>query len=393
MQESVDRMQAWGEARAWSGADPYDALSSPLAPLLTLGTAHGRRLLTQAVKRAPLDLRPVLRIPAARNAKAIGLVASGYARLGQATGDAHARAEAVRWLDWLLANPAPAAGGLAWGYHFDVQTRFFFYPAGSPNTIATAFVAQALLDGVELLGEERFAAPARSVADYLSSTLLVERGDGPFFAYVPGDTQLIHNANALACAVLARASRVAGADGALGVAARALEATLTAQRDDGSWPYAEAARNGWVDNFHTGYLLEALAECSTALPAVAAPLARGAAFWEEELFLEDGRPKYYPDRAFPLDTHCYAQAVDTRLALRRLDATAVLRAERVAQLLVERMLDPRGFAWFQEHRRWTSRTPFVRWTTAPSFRALAHLLLVRAEATAPRGEVVGARLD
>jgi hypothetical protein len=37
------------------------------------------------------------------------------------------------------------------------------------------------------------------------------------------------------------------------------------------------------------------------------------------------------------------------------------------------MLDPAGFVRFQQRRHWASNVPFVRWTTAPSFRALAAL--------------------
>jgi hypothetical protein len=41
-------VRMWGEARDWCGYDPYDALNSPAAGLLTAGTQMGRRLLTQA---------------------------------------------------------------------------------------------------------------------------------------------------------------------------------------------------------------------------------------------------------------------------------------------------------------------------------------------------------
>jgi hypothetical protein len=78
---------------------------------------------------------------------------------------------------------------------------------------------------------------------------------------------------------------------------------------------------------------------------------------------------------YPIDVHCYATAVDTWLAVGDL-----AQAERVARLLVDRMLDPAGYVWFQQRRLWTSRVPFVRWTTAPSFRALAGLLLARRKA-------------
>ena len=73
---ALDGMRAWGEARDWRGYDPYDALNSPFAPYLTVGTRLGRRAFIQAVKLSPLNLRPALRVPPAWNAKAIALVFS-----------------------------------------------------------------------------------------------------------------------------------------------------------------------------------------------------------------------------------------------------------------------------------------------------------------------------
>lgn len=356
---AVARIRAWGEARDWRGRDPYDALTSPLAPALTLGSPLGRRLLTQAVKRSPLDLRPLLRIPPAHNAKALALVASGYARLA-AAGDESARPAAERWLAWLDANRA--LGGRGWGYHFDVQTRFFHYSAQTPNAIATSFAAQAFLDGVELLGDPRWLDPAEEACEFLLEELLRSGPAGPYFAYLPGHDELVHNANALCCAVLDR--RGARPD----VVAEAIATTLAAQRADGSWPYAEGPAGDWVDNFHTAYILESLAR-------IGAPeaLARGCDYWERALFLADGTPRYSPERTYPLDAHCYASAVDAWLALGELG-----RAERVAALLVERMLDPSGKVHFQQRRLHMSRVPFIRWTAAPSFRALAGVLLAHA---------------
>ena len=118
---------AGGRPATGAATTPTTRLNSPLAPYLTLGTRLGRRVLTQAVKLSPLNLRPALRIPPAWNAKAIALVASGYARLWAARGDEEARDQAERWLRWLIENSS-APVGLGWGYHFDVQTRFFAYP-------------------------------------------------------------------------------------------------------------------------------------------------------------------------------------------------------------------------------------------------------------------------
>jgi hypothetical protein len=353
-------MRAWGEARDWKGYDPFDGLNSPAAPVITLGTKLGRRVLTQAVKLSPLNLRPFLRVKPGWNAKALGLVASGYARLFAATGDEGARREAERWLSWLKEHHSGDASGMAWGYHFDVQTRFFSYPRYAPNTIATCFVAQAFLDGCELLSDDSWREPAVAAARYLEANMLASEG---YFCYLRGEKELVHNANALACAVLVRA-------GYSETARRALEKSLSAQRDDGSWPYTEGPRGNWIDNFHTAYVLESLAVCESVIPDVQNALERGLDYWERQLFLADGTPKWTVDRVYPIDAHCYASAIDAWLAVGRLEP-----ALQTARLLVEHMLDPAGYVWFQKRRLWTNRVPLIRWTTAPSFRALAGVLL------------------
>jgi hypothetical protein len=361
LREAVARIRAWGEARDWCGHDPYDGLNSPLARIVP--TRLGRRGLTQAVKLSPVNLRPVLGIRPARNHKAIGLVAAAYARLG-------AREEAERWLDWLVGHHVGAGDTMAWGYHFPVQTRVFAYARDTPNTIATSFVAEALLDGIELAGLTRFTDAARRAARYLTIDALMRGPDRTFFRYLPAEDDLIHNANAMAAAALHRTARVLDEPEWLGPAVEALPATLSAQRPDGAWPYAEG-EHGWVDNFHTAYVLEALARFDEAADAV----ARGADYWRRELFLADGTPKFYDDRTYPIDAHCYASAVDAFVALGDLEG-----ARRQARLLIERMLDPAGYVHFQQWPRWKSRVPLIRWSTAPSFRALAGLL--RAEPSA-----------
>jgi hypothetical protein len=383
IEDAVAAIRGWGEAREWRGADPYDALNSPLATVLTLGTRPGRRLLTQAVKRSPLDLRPLLRIRPDWDAKALGLVASGYARLA-AAGDGSAAPHAERWLTWLASNHSGDAAGLAWGYHFDVQTRFFRYARGTPNTIATSFVAQAFLDGAELLGDERWRTTAEAAGAYLASRMLAQGPRGEYyFRYVPAEDELVHNANLLACAVLVRTGRE-------DLARQALATSLAAQREDGSWPYADGPRGDWVDNFHTGYVLESLARCVQLLPDGGDRLDRGLDYWQRELFQADGTPRPAPGRVHPVDAHDYATAVDTWLAVAGRRSEALARAERLARLLVERMLDPAGFVRFRQGRLWTSRVPFVRWTTAPSFRALAGVLLARSSHT---WTLSNARLD
>jgi hypothetical protein len=330
------------------------------------------------VKLSPVNLRPVLRIPPERNAKAIGLVASGYARLSAARRDESSREEGQRWLRWLV-DQSTADIGLGWGYHFDVQTRFFFYERGTPNVIVTSFIAHALLDGMELLDEAEWGEQARRVCEFLTRRLLDESVEQPYFRYLPAERELVHNANALGCSVLARTAKLTGDEELLTPVRAALPVTLGAQRPDGAWGYAESDGRGWVDNFHTGYVLEALAMCEHAGLPVRTALERGVDYWEHDLFLHDGTPKYYDDHLLPIDTHNHAQAIETWLSVASWRDGALERAERCASQLVRDWLEPDGHIGFQRRRLWTSRVPFVRWTTAPAFRALARLELARTQ--------------
>jgi hypothetical protein len=373
IREAVARVRAWGEARDWRGYDPYDALNSPLAPLLTAGTPLGKRVLTQAVKHTPLNLRPLLRIPIAYNAMAIALVASGYTRLA-ASGDESAAASARRWLDWLVENRT-GGDASAWGYHFPVQTRFFGYDRGTPNAIATSFAAHALLDGLELLGDLRYVPPLRAVARFVSDELLVE-SSSPYFRYLRGEEELVHNANVLVAGFLARACRALDDDDIATPVSETVQTTLASQRDDGSWPYAEGPGHGWVDNFHTAYVLESLSYC-VDVPGVREALGRGYTYWTDHLFLPDRSPRFAADRVYPRDAQAYSQAVETHLAMISLIDAAYEHARRAAEVLIAAMIAPDGAVYFQRRRWWTNRVAFVRWSVAPTFRALAGLLLAQ----------------
>ena len=122
-------------------------------------------------------------------------------------------------------------------------------------------------------------------------------------------------------------------------------------------------------------------------------LEHGLEYWARALFLPDGSPRGTSTATLPVDSHSYAQAIETWLAVAAWRGDALAHAERIAQLLLERMLAPDGHVYFEQRRLWTSKVPFVRWTTAAAFRALARLLQAQAAAAARPREVTGAGLD
>jgi hypothetical protein len=338
-------------------------------------------VVTQAVKRSFVDLRPLLGIGPGLSSVTAAHVLAAYTRNGFLP-DERAAAGRRAALEQLEELRIDRDGRSAWAYHFDVQTRVFFYPEGAPNTIATAFAGLALLASHRLSGETRALDLAVGAGEFFLADVPRTAGrGGAFFGYLVGDRTPIHNANVLACALLAELAAQTGREDFAAAAAEGVAYTVAHQRPDGSWPYGEEPHLDWVDNFHTGYVLESLMRCAAAGvgPQVDDAVARGLDFYLDALFLADGTPKYKPGSTYPIDIQCVAQGIQTLALAGRSDARMRAGAERVAAYGLTHMRRSDGAFAFQRRRLWTNRTPHMRWGAAPMMLALTVLLDPRLE--------------
>jgi hypothetical protein len=376
---AIGSLDGWIESANFQAYDPFDGLNAWIRPLAF--NKLGRQLLQQGVKRFPWNLRPLLGIEPATSSKGLGYLARAYLKLYQVTGDTGWQDKADRCLAWLRDHPSPNYERLCWGNHFDYQSRVFYLPKGEPTVVWTAHIGHAFLDAWEIDGDEQDLRSAQSVCQFILQDL--ERraeGKGVCISYVPGMYRAVHNANMLAAAVLAR-TFVHTRDAELRrVASDAVDYTVGAQREDGSWWYGEAEDLRWVDNFHTGYVLDSL-WCyidSTGDRERWVAFDRGASFFLRSFFLEDGTPKYYPHETYPIDIQCAAQGIETLSLLgRRWDSKCQDVAGRVADWTIEHMQDTDGYFYFQRGRSWMNKTPMLHWGQATMLNALACLFEVQ----------------
>ena len=340
-------------------------------------TPFARRVVIQLAKRSPADLSALFGVTPGENANTVAHVLGAYAGMDPALGiDAAGRAEwAIGRLEALRCR---AYDEPCWGYHFDVETRFFFYSAETPNTIATAFAGHALIDAGERLGSERALSLAEGAGDFFLRR--IERtadptGSGSFLGYFPGDRTPIHNASMLAASLLARLAAITGRGDFGDCAGAATRFALDHQRDDGSWPYAEGAVGTWVDNFHTGYVLDALLRCADALgdDDALGGWRRGLAYFRERLIDPDGAPRFTDRSRHPIDGQCVAQSIETLARATVREPALLADAHRVLDFGLRRMRRRDGAFVFQRHRTFVNRAPQVRWVEAPMLSALVHL--------------------
>jgi hypothetical protein len=372
---TLRELEAFGHAREWSGSDQYDALNATRLPRPAFSTPLRRRLLIQAVKRSPLDLRPIVGIPPGQNAVSLAWASSAYARGGFLPDDKTDRRlrSALQSLERLRS---PSYDEPCWGYHFDFQSRVFFYPKTEPNVIATVYAGMALLDAYERLHESDLLDRAQAVAHFLMRRVpRTPDPPGAYFGYLVGDRSPIHNSNLHVCSLLARVAALTG-DVRMAEASReGVEWSVARQRPDGSWPYGERPNLNWIDNFHTGYVLDALDACLAAgVLDSPAPLYRGLGFYRRELFLDDGTPKYFASGVYPIDMWSVAQAIQTFSIASRHSPDMVADAARVFAFARARMQRRDGIFLFQRRRFWVNRARHMRGVIAPMMLACAHLV-------------------
>jgi hypothetical protein len=362
-------------AEQWAGYDPYDALNSRLFSIFPfLNSRWPRLILTQGLKRIPIDVRRFLGVPKTQNPKALGLFLSAFVKMSEA--DVPDRDRLIDlMIDRLQALRSQGIAYSCWGYSFPWQMRNGVVPAGTPNLVCTTFAANALLDAYDQSGDERCLSMATSAAEYILNELYWTEGAGVYsFAYpLPSVRVQVYNANFLAAALLCRVSKATGEGKFLGPALNVTRCSVAQQKQDGSWLYGGGTKQHWIDNFHTGFNLGALRAIGLQAQTdeFEQSLRRGFEFYRTHFFREDGAPKYFHNRTYPIDAHCVAQSIITLTEFQDLHPASLATADTVIKWAMDHIWDQRGFFYYRVLRLATIRTSYMRWTQAWMLLALA----------------------
>jgi hypothetical protein len=401
LENVTQRLFNYCRSHDWAGHDPYDALNSRVLQSLPIKRSRLIRLaLTQFMKRSPIDLRPALRVPETQNPKALGLFLSALIKLSRRgfLADDNLISLLVDRLDALRSSGLPYD---CWGYSFPWQSREVLVPRGYPNIVCTVFVGKALVEAYLSTGLTRCLEMSRNAAEYVLNDLYWTEGPtSAGFSYpIPGVRWHIYNADLLGAVLLCRVYRLTGDRKFLEPALRVARSVARRQREDGAWVYGDLPEQQWIDNFHTGYNLSALAELRAYGEAgeFTAPLSRGFDFYLRSFFEDDNRPKYYHDRVYPVDIHCLAQSIITLIDLRDIDGSAIRRASRLFRWALGHMWSPKGYFYYRVHPLYKNRISYMRWSQAWMLLALSALLEVTPgvlpQAGDPRTSRTRARVD
>jgi len=388
VEESFLALKRYCESENYRGWDPYDGLNSRIFRATPLNRWRLARLAwIQLFKRSPINLRKLLLVPREYNAKGIGLFLSGYVNLYRMSiksvkgekSESQKYLEKINHLTELLADLRSGGySGDCWGYNFDWQAKAFYQPKNTPTVVATSFIGNALLDAYEITMDESLLNSARSACDFILKDLYrTYDTDGNFsFSYSPLDKTVVFNASLLGSRLLSRVYSYTRDKELAEEAKKSVIFSCKHQKDDGSWPYGTLPFHQWIDNFHTGYNLECIAGYTknTGDSGFEETIRRGFEYYIHTFFTEEGIPKYYNNRIYPVDIHAPAQLIITLSRLERLDTYRDL-SDRVLDWCIDKMQSDKGYFYYQVNSRYSSKIPYMRWAQAWMFYALSEYLL------------------
>ena len=393
-QKVADAILVWAMEKDFRGSDPYDGLNSRLLSPLLKRSRFLRLATIQGVKRSPFNLRPILMVPESSNPKGLALFLSGlgFDQESKKETDKTTITKLEQMILSLASKPdgTPAfskdrairtdiskqevenAGTIGWGYNFPWQSRAFLQPAWYPTVVCSSFILDALHDS----NSSFYPAVARSLAQFTDETLNIHKDEsGICFSYSPRDNTRVYNASLFAAKILAQAAEFVETPKQQtryrDLARSACNYVQSKQIENGSWIYGEADHWQWVDNLHTGFVLETMQSISETLQTkdYDDTIAKGLYYYRTNLFGKDGTAKYYNNSTYPLDPHSFAQGAITLAQLSHPE-----QAKNILNKAIDELWDEKksGFI-FQKEKHYAVKQIHMRWSQAWMFKALSYI--------------------
>jgi hypothetical protein len=364
--------------QAYRGYEFDDFLGSPLVRFLSLNNLFLQRVAVQVGELLPLNVRPLLGIKKLESTKARGFFAKGYLYRFLASGDESWLSAAESCLDWLLENSSQQYPGASWGNAFDFASRGGLCPKGRPTIVWTAHIAEAFDLAYHVTKKPEYLNALEQSARF--TIFALERHEderGICFAYAPGSPALVFNSNLLGAVTLIRWWNHSRDSTCFDLARRAIAWTLSHMNPDGGWCYGAGPEHRWIDNFHTAYNIDCFVTahelCGEGLVPEAV-IEKSYRFWTSNFFLQNGTPKYYHARTYPLDIQCAAQAIETLSKLRSRFTDAGPLADRVLAWTLRHMQKKNGAFRYQIRQFWMNNLEAIHWGQSTMLAALGAYL-------------------
>jgi hypothetical protein len=305
--------------------------------------------------------------------------AMGFAHLYEATGDEFYIQKAIHFLEILQKTRCHGYKEFCWGYPFDWVTGTGMIPAGTPLITTTPYVFEAFLQVEQLRPHLKWQRILESIARHICSDYkdLKVSEAASTCSYTPFDKMGVVNASAYRAFALAGAARFLNDDRFLEAGRRNLNFVLESQKPDGSWPYAMDSRRGFVDHFHTCFVLKALAKIYllTGNEDCMKALKPGVEYYTQHLFSDDGMPRPFAKAprltVYRHELYDCAECINLCLLMRKYFPQLEKTLETVTAGVLSDWVKTDGSFRSRRLMFGWDNVPMHRWGQSQMFRSLA----------------------
>jgi phospholipid N-methyltransferase len=372
---SLKKLEAYIISEEYKGYDPYDSLMSPLFKFPLLRSNKIIRFgFQQVYRRIPFNTRKLFGIKKGLNPVTLGLCIQAYTYLSQilpAEKNFYLK-EIDSLLDKLILLKSKGFSGACWGYDFDWEARYTKIPAHKPTIVATGIITNALYSNYKITGNQHSLSLILDSVNFLKDLNKTYDGNDFCFSYSPFDKQIVFNATMKGARLLAQVYSITKENSLEEEAKKIVAFVMKYQNKDGSWPYSHGDDRKWTDNFHTGYIIDALLEYCNLIENddYRKNLEKALNYYENNFICDNGIPKYYKDSIFPIDSTAAAQTIITLVKFGCMES-----AQKVVEWIVLNMQNIKGYFYFQRKKFYTNKISYMRWSNAWMLSALSYFIL------------------
>ena len=361
IQHALRELYRWASEQNFLTHDPHDLLTSPM--LRGVKSPFLRLAAVQLGRRSPINLHTLLRVRRAENPKALALFIMGLLQARDGISPDW-KTEAEKLAERLLASQHNNGG---WGYAFPWQSRTHFLPANTPNIVTTSFVGNGLIALYEQIPSQKLLDAIQRAANYI----LLLKTELQAFGYAENDPQIVFNASLLGAEFLLKAGKLFSNVEYLELTQSAAVSVAEHQRPDGGWDYGLEPSQTWEDSFHTGFVIVSMKNIADMLgeDRLAKSAQRGFAYYRKTFLEPDYAVRYFPGKRYPIDAHALGQAILTFANFGDRET-----ALNIAEWSINNIQSSKGYFYYQKHRLFTNKIPYLRWSNAWMFLGLSSVM-------------------
>lgn len=377
IKDALNKLNNYIINKDFKGYDPYDALTSPIFKNIQQPIVGA--ILTQVLKKNPINLRKIFAIKPQDNPKGLGLMLKAYSLQYIITKDQSLLNICEELYTRLLTLKSPDFPEYCWGYNFPWANTADYLPAYCPSVVATSFVIDGLATYSKIAHKVDIDKIIQTSAEYVMNRVQhTNLKEGISIAYTHRSQGICYNASLLAMQILLRAYEIKKDELLIETSNKAINYVVTKQHSDGHWNYSINPITGdervQVD-FHQGFILNSFFDyfLVTNDNSILQAISKGIKFYHNIQFSSEGISKWRYPKQYPIEIHNQAQGIITFSQMNKYIPDGLDFANVIAKWTITNMQDEEGYFYYRKYPFITNKIPYMRWSQAWMLLALTTL--------------------